>query len=112
MIGRTRDETSGAEPQNLAFELLRVVPFTICRPLLVGPVKPGDDSYAVIANRPTDLPGGQISELAVQLHLQKYFPSRLTQIKSISIDVPSHTEGRLEIVTDARRDAVDAEGCL
>ena len=55
---------------------------------------------AVIANRPTDLPDGQISELAVQPHLQKYFPSRLTQIKSISIAVPPHTEGRFAIVTD------------
>ena len=68
--------------------------------LLDRPVKPGDDSYAVIANRPTDLPDGQISELAVQPPFQKYFPSRLTQIKSISIAVPPHTEGRFAIVTD------------
>jgi hypothetical protein len=48
---------------------------------------------------------------AVQLCLQKYFRSRLTQITSIS--PPSRlTEGRIAIVTDARRDAVDAAGAL
>jgi hypothetical protein len=44
----------------------------------------------------------------VQPHLQKYFPSRLTQIKSISIAIPSHTEGRIMIVTNAGWDAVAA----
>ena len=45
--------------------------------------------------------------LAVQSCLQKYFCSRLTQIKSIS--PPSRpTEGRIAIVTDAGRDAMDA----
>ena len=44
--------------------------------------------------------------LAVQSCLQKYFRSRLTQIKSIS--PPSRpTKGRIAIVTDAERDAVD-----
>jgi hypothetical protein len=45
--------------------------------------------------------------LAVQSCLQKYFRSRLTQIKSISLAVSSH-KGRIAIVTDAGRDAVDA----
>jgi hypothetical protein len=53
------------------------------------------------------MPDGQISELPVQPHLQKYSCFRPTQIKSISIDVPSH-RGALAIVTDAGRDAVDA----
>ena len=45
--------------------------------------------------------------LAVQSCLQKYFCSRLTQIKSIS--PPSRpTQGRIAIVTDAGRDAMDA----
>jgi hypothetical protein len=45
--------------------------------------------------------------LAVQSLCQKYSRSRLTQIKSIT--PPSHpTEGRIAIVTDAGRDAVDA----
>jgi hypothetical protein len=43
----------------------------------------------------------------VQPHLQKYFRSRFTQIKSISPAVPSH-RGALAIVIDAGRDAVDA----
>jgi hypothetical protein len=47
----------------------------------------------------------------VNVHLQKYFRSRLTQITSISAAVPS-PEGRLAIVTDAGRDAVDAGGAL
>jgi len=41
------------------------------------------------------LPDGQISHLPVQPHLQKYFPSRLTQITSISLTVSFHTEGRI-----------------
>jgi len=45
--------------------------------------------------------------LAVQSCLQKYFCFRLTQIKSISLAVPPH-RGRIAIVTDAGRDAVDA----
>jgi hypothetical protein len=40
--------------------------------------------------------------------LQKYFASRLTQISCISATVLSHREGRIAIVTDAGRDAVDA----
>jgi hypothetical protein len=43
----------------------------------------------------------------VQPHFQKYFGSRPTQIKSISLT--SHpTKGRIAIVTDAGWDAVDA----
>jgi|GraSoi2013_115cm_1033766.scaffolds.fasta_scaffold148000_2 hypothetical protein len=57
-----------------------------------------------------DLPDGQISELAVQSLSQKYSCFHLTQITSISVAIPSHTEGRLAIVTDAGRDAVDAGG--
>ena len=36
------------------------------------------------------VPDGQISELAVQSHLRKYFRFRLTQITFISAAVPSH----------------------
>ena len=47
--------------------------------------------------------------LPVQFSAQKYFPSRFAQIKSISIPVPSHSEGRFAIVTNVGlRDAVDA----
>src|SRR5713101_2885591 len=53
-------------------------------------------------------PDGQISEWAVQPHLQKYFCSRLTQITSISITVSFRQEGRSRVVTSAGRDAVDA----
>jgi hypothetical protein len=48
--------------------------------------------------------------LAVQPPLQKYFRSLLTQITCVSLTVPM--EGRLAIVTDAGRDAVDAGGAL
>jgi len=43
----------------------------------------------------------------VQPPLQKYFPSRLTQISCIS-DPSCPTVGRIAIVTSAGRDAVDA----
>ncbi len=48
----------------------------------------------------------------VQSRLQKYSASPLTQITSISLAIPSHTEGRFAIVTDVGRDAVDAGGAL
>jgi len=50
--------------------------------------------------------------LPVQPSSQKYFHSLLTQITCISHAVPSHTEGRLAIVTNAGRDAVDARSVL
>src|SRR5450631_2544574 len=63
-------------------------------------------------SRPHDLPDGQINAsgggLPVQPLLQKYFCFPEPQIKSISPAIPSHTEGRLMIVTAAGRDAVDA----
>ena len=37
-----------------------------------------------------DLPDGLFGCLAVQPHLQKYFGFRLTQIRCISLTVPSH----------------------
>ena len=63
---------------------------------------------------PTFLPSldGQISscfaDLPVQPLLQKYFPSRLTQITSKSLTVSFRSEGRSRVVTSAGRDAVDA----
>src|SRR5450759_2007106 len=48
----------------------------------------------------------------VQPHLQKYSPSLLTQIKSISLAVPSHTEGRFAIVTDVGRGLRWTRGAL
>ena len=54
-----------------------------------------------------DLPdSGQIT---VHSHLQKYIPSRFAQIKTINPAVSSHQEGRLATVTNAGRDAVDAD---
>jgi hypothetical protein len=50
--------------------------------------------------------------LPVHSRLQKYSSSRPTQITSLITAVPSHFEGRLAIVTDAGRDAVDADGAL
>ena len=45
---------------------------------------------------------------SVQPFAQKYFASMFAQITFMSAAVPSHTEGRFAIVTDAGRDAVDA----
>ena len=56
-----------------------------------------------------DLPDRLFGTLPVQPHLQKYFRSRNTQIKIISAAVSFHQEGRLAIVTNAGRDAMDAE---
>jgi hypothetical protein len=47
-----------------------------------------------------DVPDGQITDLPVQSLLQKYSGFHLTQITSISLAIPSHTEGRFAIVTD------------
>jgi hypothetical protein len=47
----------------------------------------------------------------VQSRLKKYFRSRQTQITSISPRSRS-SQGRIAIVTDAGRDAVDAEMLL
>jgi hypothetical protein len=47
----------------------------------------------------------------VHPHLQKYIPSCFAQIKSITRAVSSHV-GALAIVTNAGRDAVDAEVLL
>jgi hypothetical protein len=46
----------------------------------------------------------------VQPGLQKYIASRFAQIAFRTPAIPSHTEGRLAIVTDAGRDAMDAGG--
>ena len=43
----------------------------------------------------------------VQSRLQKYFLSPLTQISCISLPVSFPLEGRIAIVTDVERDAVD-----
>jgi hypothetical protein len=56
-----------------------------------------------------DLPDGLFFSLGVQPSLQKYFRSRFGQIKIISATVSSHQKGRLAIVTNAGRDAVDAD---
>jgi hypothetical protein len=46
------------------------------------------------------LPDGQISDLAVQPHLQKYFASPVGQIISTNSRHPTPPEGRIAIVTD------------
>ena len=48
----------------------------------------------------------------VQSSRQKYSASFSSQIKSISVAIPSHSEGRFANVTDAGRDAVDATARL
>src|SRR5713226_5542748 len=60
----------------------------------------------------TELPDGQISDLPVQPPLQKIFrfPRRANHLYKLGPSRP--TEGRLAIVTDAGRDAVDADALL
>jgi len=48
----------------------------------------------------------------VKPRLQKYFCFLPTQISSLIRPVSSHTEGRIAIVTNAGRDAVDAGSAL
>ena len=54
-----------------------------------------------------DLPAGLFPATPVHPLSQKYFCSRLTQITFTSIAVPSRSEGRIAIVTNAGRIAVD-----
>src|SRR5450631_1948604 len=56
----------------------------------------------------SDLPDGRFVERGVQPSLQKYFASMVGRNISMSLAIPSHTEGRIAIVTDAGWDAVDA----
>ena len=59
--------------------------------------------------RPTGKSPGQFIDPSVQPLLQKYSDFPKKQITCITL--PSYpTEGRLEIVTDAGQDAVDASG--
>jgi hypothetical protein len=54
------------------------------------------------------LPVGLFGDTGVQPCLQKYFRSRLTQIRFTTRAIPSRMRGRIAIVTDAGWDAVDA----
>jgi hypothetical protein len=63
-------------------------------------------------NKPTGLPDGQISDLAVQPPSQKYSPSPLGRNSFIDSPRPVPHEGRLAIVTDAGRDAVDVRSAF
>ena len=48
-------------------------------------------------------------QITVHSHLQKYIRSGFAQIKTISAAISSHQEGRLAIVTNAGRDAMDVD---
>jgi hypothetical protein len=45
----------------------------------------------------------------VNPHLQKYFCFRRPQISDISLSIPCRSEGRIMIVANVGRDAVDVE---
>jgi len=65
------------------------------------------DSRADFASVRPDLPDGRVADLAVHPTLQKYLFSSLTQITFTT--APSRpTEGRIAIVTNAGRDALEA----
>jgi hypothetical protein len=67
------------------------------------------DARALIC--PTGKSADLVSDLPVQPHLKKYFCFSEMQIRLS--DLPScPTEGRFAIVTDAGRDAVDADALL
>ena len=55
----------------------------------------------------TDLPDGLRGDLRVEPHPQKYFVSPLGRNSFIDSAIPPPQEGRIAIVTDAGRDAVD-----
>ncbi len=55
-----------------------------------------------------DLPVGRFVDSGVYTPLQKYFASPVGQIISTNSRHPTPQEGRIAIVTDAARDAVDA----
>ena len=67
------------------------------------PVKPGDDGLCTCG----DLPVGHFCVESFFCFSEKYFCSHLTQIKSTTL-ASDPTEGRIAIVTDAGRGAVDA----
>ena len=54
-------------------------------------------------------PDGQITDFLSSPLCKNISPLRPTQITSLIAAVPSHFEGRLAIVTDAGRDAVDVD---
>ena len=56
-------------------------------------VTPSAFALRATADGSADLPDGLCGRSAVQPHFQKYFRSRLTQIKSISLVVPSLWRG-------------------
>ena len=58
--------------------------------------------------RGCDLPDGLFADRAVESRLQKYFASPVGQIISTNSRHPTPLEGRIAIVTNAGRDAVDA----
>jgi hypothetical protein len=61
---------------------------------------------------PTDLPHELPRQFGVQPPLHKYSGFPNTQISCISTTVPSQTEGRFAIVTNAGWDAVDVDAPL
>jgi len=65
-----------------------------------SPGKPCDDSSCASGDLPVGL-------FCVESALQKYFGFHAPQIISTTFQIPP-TEGRIAIVTDAARDAVDA----
>ena len=62
---------------------------------------------AAPVERSPDLPDRLLCRWCVQPLCKKYFRSRATQITFTSIAVPSRSEGRIAIVTNAGRIAVD-----
>jgi hypothetical protein len=66
------------------------------------------DTRNAFSQQASDLPVGRLVDRGVQPSLQKYFASPVGQIISTNSRHPTPQEGRIAIVTNAGRDAVDA----
>ena len=64
------------------------------------------------ARRATDLPDGLSCDFPVQPLCKKFFAFAVGQITFTNLPRPASQEGRFAIVTDVRRDAVDADALL
>src|ERR1700730_902580 len=109
---RSNNSSGFGQSDNVAFRSLGAMPATADYASVSNPPYRLCD---IVRNRPTfppasptDLPGGRRADFSVQPPTQKYSGFPKTQITAISTAVSSHSKGRIAIVTNAGRDAVDA----
>src|SRR6266851_4317909 len=73
--------------------------FRTAQPILRAAPRPGHERN-LLSPPCGDLPVGRFVDRAVQPSLQKYFASVVGRNIPMSLVIPSHTEGRIAIVTD------------